>query len=381
MIELTDELQEVQLLARDFARREIAPHADEWNRATTVPMDAIRAMGELGLFGVVTPEEFGGADLGILALCLVTEEIAAADVGVSVALDAQASLGTVPLSRFGTEDQKRRYLIPVAAGEIFSAYALSEPEHGSDAASLATTARETPDGFAISGTKLWISNGGFADLFIVFARTDGPGARGVSAFIVEKDDGVVVSREIPKMGLHTSSTVELSFDEVEVPADRMLGERGQGMAVALSTLDTGRIVIASQAVGIARAALELATRYATERVAFGGPIARLQGVQFPIADVAAKIDAARLLSHHAAMTADAGRPCGEIGAKAKLFASSVAVEAADVAVQTLGGFGYSAEFPAERLYRDAKITELYEGTSEIQRVVIARALLGEAARG
>jgi alkylation response protein AidB-like acyl-CoA dehydrogenase len=233
----------------------------------------------------------------------------------------------------------------------------------------------------VSGAKQWITNGGIAGLFVIFARTGGPGARGVSAMVTEPAPGLTVGREIPKLGLHTSSTVELAFDGLRIPADGLLGAEGEGLKLALATLDGGRITIAAQACGIARAALDLAVSYASERQAFGGPIARFQGLQFPIADVAAALDAARLLTYDAAALRDAGRPHGAAGAKAKLFASSVAVRAADVAVQTLGGYGYSAEFPAERLYRDAKITELYEGTSQIQRLVIARDLLGDAARG
>ncbi|MDH3226706.1 MAG: acyl-CoA dehydrogenase family protein [Thermoleophilia bacterium] len=381
MSELSTELREIRAMTRDFAAAEIAPHAQEWNATKTVPVETLRTMASLGLFGVNVPEELGGAGLGTLGLCVVMEELAAADAGTSTGLAAQCSLTIPPIVNFGSDAQRREWVPALASGERFGAYALSEADHGSDAAGLTTSASEVGGGFAISGSKLWITNGGFADVFIVFARTDGPGASGVSAFIVEKDSGVKVGREIPKMGLHTSSTVELAFDGVEVPRERVLGERRQGMRIAFSTLDAGRIVIAGQAVGIARAALELATRYAAERTAFGGPIARFQGVQFPIADVAAKIDAARVLTHRAARIRDAGEPCTEIGAKAKLFASSVAVEAANVAVQTLGGYGYSAEFPAERYYRDAKITELYEGTSEIQRLVIARQLMGDAARG
>jgi alkylation response protein AidB-like acyl-CoA dehydrogenase len=236
------------------------------------------------------------------------------------------------------------------------------------------------DGYDITGAKQWISNGGLAEVFVIFARTGGEGARGVSAFIAQAGDGLSAGPPERKLGLHTSSTVSLSFDGFHVPASGMLGAEGEGLKLALATLDGGRITVAAQAVGIARASLDLAVSYASERNAFGGPIARFQGVQFPIADIAAQIDAARLLTHHAAALRDAGKPHGEAGAKAKLFASSVAVRAADVAVQTLGGYGFSAEYAAERHYRDAKITEIYEGTSEIQRIVIARSLMGDAAR-
>jgi alkylation response protein AidB-like acyl-CoA dehydrogenase len=293
----------------------------------------------------------------------------------------QNGLGSVPILRHGTEQQKERWLPELAAGRRFAAYALTEPDVGSDVAGLKTTATSNGNGgWTVRGSKQWISNGGFADVFVLFARTGGSGS-GLTAFLTEPQrPGFAVGPEIPKMGLHTSSTVGLSFDDLEVGPDDVLDSPGRGMRVALSALDGGRITIAAQACGIAAAALELATGYARQRIAFGGPIGRFQGVQFPIAEVAARLDAARLLTYHAAALRDAGRPHGIAGAKAKLVSSSLAVQAADVAVQTLGGYGYSAEFPAERLYRDAKITEIYEGTSEIQRVVIARDLLGEAAR-
>lgn len=377
---LTDTHREVRALAREFAQREIAPHAGDWNAAHEVPVDVLRRLGDIGLLGVVVPEEYGGAGLDALALCLVMEEIAAADAGTSTCIAVQNGLVAGPILRAGTEEQKRRWLPRLAAGEIFGCYALTEPDVGSDAAALRTRAEADGDGWRIHGAKQWITSGGIAELFIVFARTGGPGAGGVSAFVTERAPGLAVGREIPKMGLHTSSTVELAFDGLAVGRDALLGEEGQGLRLALATLDGGRITIAAQACGIARASLDLAVSYATERQAFGGPIARFQGLQFPIADVAASLDAARLLTHHAARVRDAGMAHGPLGARAKLFASSVAVQAADVAVQTLGGYGYSAEYPAERLYRDAKITEIYEGTSEIQRVVIARDLFGDAAR-
>jgi len=380
-IELTETQREVQALVREFAQAEIAPNAAEWNERHHVPLDALRRMAELGFLGVVIPEEYGGPGLDYTSLVLVMEEIAAADAGTSTALAVQNSLGATPIMRHGTEEQKREHLPALASGEVFVAYALTEPGHGSDAAGIRTAARADGDGWAVSGSKIWITNGGIAGLFILFARTGGPGAKGVSAFLVRRGEGMTVGRELPKMGLHTSSTVELAFDGFRVAQDDMLGAEGEGMRIAFSTLDTGRIIVAAQACGIARAALETAVDYAKERTAFGGPIARFQGVQFPLAEVAAKLDAARLLTLHAARLRDAGRPHTAMGAKAKLFASEVAVEAANACVQTLGGYGYSAEFPAERLYRDAKITQIYEGTSEIQRIVIARELLGDAARG
>ncbi|WP_217913587.1 acyl-CoA dehydrogenase family protein [Miltoncostaea marina] len=373
--------REIQGLAREFARGEIAPHAERWNREHHVPVEALRRMGELGFLGVIIPEEYGGAGLDYTCLALVIEEIAAVDAGTSVGVAAQNSLGASPIVAHGTEEQRARLLPPLASGERFAAYALTEPDAGSDAAGLRTSATRDGDHWVVRGSKQWITNGGFADLFVLFARTGGPGARGVSAFVAERGDGFTVGREMPKMGLHTSSTVELAFDGYRLPADAMLADEGAGMKVAFSTLDSGRVIIAAQACGIARAALETAVDYARERTAFGGPIGRFQGVQFPLAEIAARLDAARLLTLHAARLRDAGRPHTAVGAKAKLVASQVAVDAANACVQTLGGYGYSAEYPAERYYRDAKITQIYEGTSEIQRLVIARDLLGEAARG
>ncbi|MBM3664185.1 MAG: acyl-CoA dehydrogenase [Actinobacteria bacterium] len=377
---LTDTHLEAQALAREFAAGEIAPRAADWNARKHVPVDVMRKMGELGLLAPTIPEEYGGPGLDATSLCLIVEEIARADAGLAVPIAVQAGLVASPLLRAGTEAQKQEWLPRLATGEVMGCYALTEPDAGSDTAALRTRAEADDDGWRITGSKQWISNGSIAEVFIIFARTGGGGARGVSAFVTGGAEGLVVGPEIPKLGLHTSSTVELAFDSMPVPAGTMLGPEGKGLNLALATLDGGRITVAAQACGIARAAIDLAVEYASRRNAFGGPIARFQGVQFPIADVAAQLEAARLLTLHAASLRDAGQPHGTAGAKAKLVASAVAVRAADVAVQTLGGYGYSAEYAAERLYRDAKITEIYEGTSQIQRLVIARDLFGDAAR-
>jgi alkylation response protein AidB-like acyl-CoA dehydrogenase len=379
-VTLSEAHRDVRALAREFAANEIAPRAAEWNAAKHVPVDVIRRMGSLGLLAPTIPEQYGGAGLDATSLCLVVEEIARADAGTSVSIAVQSGLVASPLLRAGTEAQKDEWLPRIASGEVLGCYALTEPDAGSDTAALRTRATASGDGWDITGSKQWISNGSMADVFIVFARTGGEGARGVSAFVTGRAPGLEVGREIPKLGLHTSSTVELAFDSMHVPGHALLGPEGEGLKLALATLDGGRITVAAQACGIAQAAIDLSVSYASERDAFGGPIARFQGVQFPIADVAAQLEAARLLTLHAAALRDAGEPHGAAGAKAKLFASSVAVRAADVAVQTLGGYGYSAEYDAERLYRDAKITEIYEGTSQIQRLVIARDLFGDAAR-
>ena len=379
--QLNETHREVQALAREIADRELAPRAAELNERHEIPRDAIAALADTGLLGVTIPEEYGGPGPRRHVPLPGGRGDRGADAGTSVAVAVQNGLVASPLLRAGTDEQKARWLPRLASGELIGCYALTEPEAGSDTASLRTRAeRADGGGWSISGSKHWITNGGFADLFVIFARTGGPGARGVSAFVSESAPGLTVSSEMPKMGLHTSSTVELAFDGLHVGDDGMLGPEGEGLKLALATLDGGRITIAAQACGIARAALDLAVSYATERQAFGGPIARFQGLQFPIADLAAALDAARLLTYDAAALRDAGLPHAPAGAKAKLFASAVAVRAADVAVQTLGGNGYSAHYPAERYYRDAKITEIYEGTSEIQRLVIARDLFGDAAR-
>jgi acyl-CoA dehydrogenase len=378
---LTETQNDVRAMVSDFATREIAPHTQQWDATHTVPIETLRRLAELGLLGVIIPEAYGGAGLDYTTLCLVVEELARHDAGIAVFLAVHAGLCAVPILRFGSAQQKQRWLPALASGERLGAYALTEPDAGSDTASIRTHASPAGDGYTLNGTKTWITNGGFADRFVVFARTADTGSRGISAFVVDRAGGLESSREIPKLGLHTSSTAELVFERFAAAADTRLGGDGDGLRVALSTLDGGRITIAAQACGIARAALELAVSYAQQRHAFGGPIGRFQGVQFPIADIAARLDGAWLLTLRAAALRDAGKPHTREGAAAKLVASRVAVDAADTAVQTLGGYGYSAEFPAERLYRDAKITELYEGTSQIQRLVIARSLLGAAGRG
>lgn len=380
-VTLTDAHREVQALAREFAAAEIAPRSAEWNREDEVPVGVLRQLGEIGLMGISIPEEHGGSGLDHTSLCLAMEEVAAADAGVSTAMAVQNGLAAAPIVNNGTEEQKARFLPGIASAETIGAYALTEPDAGSDAASIATSASPTDTGWRLNGSKQWITNGGIADIFVLFARTGGPGPKGVSAFVTPVAPGLVPGPELGKLGLHSSSTVGLALDDLEVGPEALLGGEGEGLGIALETLDAGRITIAAQACGIARSAVDLAVAYATERQAFGGPIARFQGIQFPIAEMSARLDAARLLMLHAAAQKDANQPHGVLGAKAKLVASRIAVEAADVAVQTLGGYGYSAEYPAERLYRDAKITELYEGTSEIQRLVIARELFGDASRG
>ncbi len=379
---LTDEQREIQTLAREVAAAEIAPHAADWDREHRFPTELFARLGELGLMGVCVPEELGGAGADFVSYVLVLEELSRADAGVGVTVAVHTSAATLPLVGFGTDEQRERFVPPLARGESIGAFALTEPGSGSDAGSLRTSAVADGDGWRITGTKQWCTNGSHAATFLLFARTDPEtaGARGVSAFVLGREH-LEVTREEEKLGLHSSSTADLSLDgSVVVGRDRLLHEERKGFAVAMATLDGGRIGIAAQAVGIAQAALDLARAYALEREQFGSRIADFQAIQFRLADMATEIAAARQLTLRAAWLKQAGLPHSTEGAMAKLFASRVAVDASRDAIQVLGGYGYTREFPAERYYRDAKITEIYEGTSEVQRIVIARDLLRHADR-
>jgi alkylation response protein AidB-like acyl-CoA dehydrogenase len=364
--ELSPEQREIRDLAARFADERIVPHAAAWDRDHTFPLELFGELGALGLMGVCVPEEHGGAGADFLSYVLVLEELSRADAGVGVTVAVHTSACALPLLEHGSE-----HVPALATGEEIGAFALTEAGSGSDASALRT---RWDDG-RITGAKQWCTNGSYASTFLVFARE---GER-VSAFVARAGaDGFEVVREEEKMGLNSSSTADLAFDGT--PAER-LGEPGRGMSIALRTLDGGRIGIAAQAVGIAQAALDVASDYAKERVAFGGPIARLGPIQQKLADMQTEIEAARALVWRAARLKQAGHPHTVEGAQAKLFASAVARRQTGEAIQVLGGYGYTKEFPAERYYRDAKVTEIYEGTSEIQRLVIARALLGEAMRG
>jgi alkylation response protein AidB-like acyl-CoA dehydrogenase len=380
-LDLTDEQREIQALAREVADTEIAPHAADWDREHRFPRELFTRLGELGLMGVCVPEELGGAGADFVSYVLVLEELSRADAGVGVTVAVHTSAATLPIVAFGTEEQLGRFVPPLARGEAIGAFALTEPGSGSDAGSLRTTAVPDGEGWRLTGTKQWCTNGSHASTFILFARTDPEtaGARGVSAFVLDAEH-VEVTREEEKLGLHSSSTADLRLNGALVGPDRLLHEERKGFAVAMSTLDAGRIGIASQAVGIAQAAFDTARTYALEREQFGRRIADFQAIQFTLADMATEIAAARALTLRAARRTEAGLPHGPEGAMAKLFASRVAVKASQDAIQVLGGYGYTREFPAERYYRDAKITEIYEGTSEIQRIVIARDLLRHADR-
>jgi len=371
--ELTDDQREIRDLARRFADEEVAPHAAAWDREHRFPKEVLGHLGELGLMGVCVPEAQAGAGADFLSYCLVLEELSRADAGLGVTVAVHTSAGTLPILQHGTPAQVDRLVPPLAQGHELAAFALTEAGSGSDAGAMRT--RVDAEG-RITGTKQWTTNGSHAHCFIVFAR-EAEGER-AGAFVVRRGaPGFRATREEQKLGLNSSSTADLAFEDT--PSER-LGDVGAGMRVALRTLDTGRIGIAAQAVGIAQAALDVATAYAKERNAFGRPIGAFQAIQQKLADMQTEIEAARALVWRAARLKEAGRPHTVEGAQAKLFASRVARHWTGEAIQVLGGYGYTKEFPAERYYRDAKVTEIYEGTSEIQRLVIARALLGDVAR-
>ncbi|HEY2541507.1 MAG TPA: acyl-CoA dehydrogenase family protein [Gaiellaceae bacterium] len=374
--ELAPEQREIQELAREFAAHEIEPHAAAWDREHAFPRELFGKLADLGLMGTCVPEEYGGAGADFLSYVLVLEELSRADAGVGVTVAVHTSAVTLPLLAFGTDEQKSRFVPPLARGEHLGAFALTEPEAGSDAGALRTRAEPDGDGWRITGAKQWITNGRYAGTFLLFARTDEQtaGARGVSAFVLDAEH-VRITRDEEKLGLNSSATNDLVVEGALVGRDRLLHEENHGFRVAMATLDGGRIGIAAQAVGIAQAAYDVAREYAKERHAFGRPISKFQAIQHKLADMATEIAAARLLVHRAAWLKPNDKPHMEAGAKAKLYASSVARRQTREAIQILGGYGYTKEFPVERYYRDAKITEIYEGTSEIQRLVIARSIL------
>jgi alkylation response protein AidB-like acyl-CoA dehydrogenase len=375
--ELTAEQREIQGLAREFARDEIEPHAAQWDRDHGFPRELLDRLGGVGLLGVCVPEEHAGGGADFLSYVLVLEELSRADAGVGVTVAVHTSACTLPILAFGTPEQQSRFVPSLARGEAIGAFALTESGSGSDAAAMQSRAEPDDRGWRIRGAKQWITNGGFGGTVLLFARTDAStqGARGISAFLVDGAD-VEVTHEAEKLGLNSSQTVDLVLDGVHVDNDRLLHEEGHGFRVAMATLDGGRIGIAAQAVGIAQAGYDVAREYAKERQAFGRRIGEFEAIQWKLADMSTEIDAARLLTYRAAWLKEQGKPHTEAGAKAKLFASEVARRQTSEAIQILGGYGYTKEFPVERYYRDAKVTEIYEGTSEIQRLVIAREILG-----
>ena len=384
LLALTDVQREVRDLARRYARRALAPLAAERDREERFDRAMVAEMAELGLFGMLIPEQQGGLGLDPQSYLLALEEIAVADASAAVLLSVHNSLPTQMLLERGTDAQRARFLPAMARGEQLGAFCLSEPEAGSDAASLRAQAVRDGDGWRLSGTKAWVSHGSEAGVLLCMARTDTPdarrGARGISAFILTPDlPGFAVGKKESKMGLRASPTVQVVLDDCRVPADRLLGEEGQGLVYALGSLDHGRLGIAAQAIGIARAALEAAARYVAERRQFGKAIGEFQAVQFKLADMATRITAARTLVHAAAAAKHRGEKVTRFCSMAKLSATETAMWVTTQAVQLFGGYGYVADYPVERHFRDAKVTEIYEGTSEIQRIVIARETLAAAA--
>ncbi len=375
---LSEEHELFRRTAREFAQKELEPRAKEFEDKHEVSPEILQKLGELGYLGLAVPEEYGGVGADALSYVIVMEELSKACASTSTAVSVQNSLVEFPIVEFGTEEQKRKYLPKLATGEWFGAFGLTEPEAGSDAAGMKTTAVRDGDFYVLNGTKRFITNAAFAHVFIVFALTDpAAGNKGVSCFIVERGTpGFTVGSEEDKMGIRGTSTCELFFEDCRVPAENLLGEENKGFKIAMLTLDAGRIGIAAQALGIAEAALEESVKYAQERIAFGKPLAAFQAIQFKLADMKAQIEAARWLVYHAAWKKDQGEDYILESSLAKLYAAEIASKVADEAVQIHGGYGYIRDYKVERLYRDARITRIYEGTSEIQKLIIARQLLG-----
>ena len=375
-MEFSDEQLMIRDMARDFARAELAPHAAEWDREASFPKQAIQQMGELGMLGMLVPESFGGSNVDNVAYSMALEEIASGDGACSTIMSVHNSVACLPILKFGTEDQKNDFLRPLASGEKLGAFCLTEPQAGSDASALKTRAEMQGNQWVLNGTKQFITSGSTADIAIVFAVTDpSAGKRGISAFVVPTDtQGYEVTSTEHKMGQRASDTCQIVFNDCHIPAGNLLGEEGQGYKIALANLEGGRIGIASQAIGMARAAYEAALAYASEREAFGKPIMEQQSIAFMLADMAVKIDAARLLTHRAARLRDTGTDCLTEASMAKLFASEMAETVCSNAIQIHGGYGYLADFPVERIARDVRVCQIYEGTSEVQRLVISRSL-------
>jgi alkylation response protein AidB-like acyl-CoA dehydrogenase len=376
-LDLPEDLREIQRTVRELCQREVAPRARRWDEREEFPADVVRHLGTLGVMGITVPEAWGGAGLGALAVAVVVEEVARHDGGLALTVASHNGLGTGHLLRFGTEEQKRRWLPGLASGEKLAAWGLTEPGSGSDAAAMRTTAVRRGDRWILDGTKTFITQGTVGDVFVVLARTEGgSGAHGITAFVLEKGTKGFSQHAIHgKLGMRSSDTAELHFEEVEVPDDQRLGEVGQGFVNTLQILDRGRITIGALALGLARAALEDARAYAKERRAFGRAIADFQAIAFMLADMATDVEASRLLVHRAAALCDAGERFGQEASMAKLFASEAAMRATSRAIQIHGGYGYTRDYPVERYFRDAKLCEIGEGTSEVQRIVISRAVL------
>lgn len=374
----TQEQDMMRKMVRDFAEKEIAPIVEQMDETDEFPTEVVRKMGELGLMGIPLPQRYGGSGMDFTSYIIAIHELSKVSASFGVILSVHTSVGTNPIFHFGTESQKKKYVTKLAQGDYLGAFGLTEPSAGSDAASLKTRAVKKGDHYVLNGSKIFITNGEVADTFVVFARTNPEevGHRGISAFIVERNTpGFSIGKKENKMGLNGSGTVEIVFEDAEVPAENLLGVEGEGFTIAMANLDVGRIGIAAQSLGIAEAALEHATAYAKDRKQFGKPIANQQAVGFKLADMATEVEAAKLLTYRAANLRAKGLPCGKEASMAKLFASTAARKTAIEAVQVFGGYGYTKDYPVERLFRDAKVTEIYEGTSEIQRRVIAKKLL------
>ncbi|NQF13391.1 acyl-CoA dehydrogenase [Brevibacillus sp. HB1.3] len=376
---LNEEQEMMRRMVRDFAQKEIAPFVPVMEETDQFPRQILKKMGEMGLMGIPIAEEWGGAGADFISYILAIHEISKVSATVGVILSVHTSVGTNPILYFGTEEQKRKYVTKLASGEYLGAFALTEPHAGSDASSIRTTAVKKGDEYILNGNKVFITNGGEADTYIAFAVTDSTkGPKGISAFIVDKDTpGFTVGKKEKKMGLHGSYTTELVFDNARVPVANLLGQEGEGFCIAMANLDSGRIGIAAQALGICEAAVQYATEYAQERKQFGQSIAKQQAIAFKLADMATKAEVARLLVYRAAWLRSQGIACGMEASMAKRFTTDSAMELATEAVQIFGGYGYTREYPVERLFRDAKVTQIYEGTNEIQRIVIAKHLLAD----
>lgn len=371
----TEEQAMMRKMVRDFAQTEITPFVEKMEQGQ-FPRELLTKMGELGLMGIPIPEKYGGSEMDFTSYIIAIHELSKVSATVGVILSVHTSVGTNPILYFGTEAQKQKYVPKLASGEYLGAFCLTEPSAGSDAASLKTKVVREGNDYILNGSKVFITNGGEADLYIVYARKEGTvGSKGISAFIVEKDTpGLIIGKDEHKMGLHGSRTVQLTFENMRVPAENLLGEEGDGFKNAMANLDVGRIGIAAQALGIAEAALEASIAYANDRHQFNKPIAAQQGIAFKLADMATSVEAAKLLIYRAAHLRSQGLNCGKEASMAKLFSSRTAVEVTTEAIQVFGGYGYTKDYPVERYFRDAKVTEIYEGTSEIQRIVINKSM-------
>ncbi len=375
---LNEEQKMFRDMVRDFAKNEVEPGASERDKKAEFPHDLIKEMGELGLMGVFIPEEYGGSGADVISYLLAVEELAKADPGVAVTMSVNNSVCCFPILKFGTEEQKKKYLPPLASGEVIGGFCLTEPNAGSDAGSLKTKAVKKGDKYIINGSKAWITNAGVGKYFVLLASTNPEeGHKGISAFIVDAEsDGFIVDKPEDKMGMRSSKTCMVTLEDLEVPEENLLGKEGMGFKIALTTLNHSRIGIGAQALGIAKGAFEEGVRYSTERVQFGKPIAKQQAIQFKISDMATRIEAAENLVYYAGVMDSIGKADPKLSSMAKMYASETAIFCTYEALQIHGGYGYSKEYKIERLYRDARVTTIYEGTNEIQRLVIAKSLLG-----